>query len=1223
MMETSLARLSLPGWWNSAFRAPDRAHVEAALARHAAGHRWFGGKARRVDRSELMDAVPVGTGRDAAWIALLRVSYAEGAPEVYAIPLAFAPGARAGEVRAAFPEAEVAMLEVEGETGLLYAADRDPAFARALLGAIARARRFEGSAGDLVAWPTHAFARHARGSEDLEPTPLGADQSNTSIRFGDRLILKLFRRTAAGVNPDLEMGAFLTDTAAFPNTPPALGGVEYRPHGGDPYALGILQAFVPNEGTAWGFMLARIAEFFERTAGRDAPPCPDGHVIEVAATTPPGELRELAGTSFDAAALLGRRTAELHVALATHLEVEAFRPERFSMGDQRALHEEVRMAVADGLGLLRRRRELIPREARARADQVLASEDELVRRLQWVLVRPLTAWRTRTHGDYHLGQLLWTGSDFVIIDFEGEPARPLAARRAKGSQLRDVAGMIRSFHYAAHQALATRSAAFPGDRDAAERWARSWYRWVSAEYLRAYLDAARPAGALPADPAELRDLLDLHLTEKAAYELAYELNNRPDWVALPLEGIAELASGSTQATAARATTEQDEEVTMPQRGSTDVQARAARETRQRVELKPGDVVPAGGPGAGDRHLWNEGTNTRAYRTLGAHPTTIDGVEGTSFAVWAPNAERVSLIGDFNGWDKERHPLRALEGSGIWQGFLPGVKHGAVYKYHLRSQERGYSVDKADPFGFMQETAPGTQSIVWDLSYAWGDEAWMRSRRERNALQSPISIYEVHLGSWRRVPEDRNRSLTYREIAPLLADYAAEMGFTHVELMPITEHPFYGSWGYQTTGYFAPTSRYGTPQDLMFLIDALHQRGIGVILDWVPSHFPTDEHGLAYFDGTHLFEHADRRQGHHPDWDSFIFNYGRNEVRSFLYSSALFWLDAYHVDGLRVDAVASMLYLDYSRKPGEWIPNQYGGKENLDAIAFLRRFNEVVYAEYPDVQTIAEESTSWPMVSRPLYVGGLGFGLKWDMGWMHDTLTYMGNDPVFRKFHQNEITFRMMYAFSENFVLPLSHDEVVHGKRSLLDRMPGQDRERFANLRLLLGYMWAQPGKKLLFMGGELAQGKEWSHERSLDWHLLGIEQHAGVKAWVEDLNRLMRAEPALHVRDCDPGGFEWVDCNDAESSTLSFLRKGNAGDAEILVVLNFTPIARQGYRIGVPRGGFWQEVLNSDALRYGGTGWGNLGGQEAAPVGAHGRLHSLVLTLPPLSALFLKGNPGT
>jgi len=636
----------------------------------------------------------------------------------------------------------------------------------------------------------------------------------------------------------------------------------------------------------------------------------------------------------------------------------------------------------------------------------------------------------------------------------------------------------------------------------------------------------------------------------------------------------------------------------------------------------GEVILAGGPGEQDLHLWNEGTNVRAYRTLGAHPGVVDGVAGTSFAVWAPSAEKVSVMGDFNDWSTESHALAEIGQSGIWRGFLPGIGAGTVYKYRIRSRHRGFAVDKADPFAFRAETSPRTGSIVADLSYEWGDGAWMASRGDRNGLKSPMSIYELHLGSWRRVPEEGNRSLGYREIAPLLADYCAEMGFTHVELLPIMEHPFYGSWGYQTTGYFAPTSRYGTPQDLMFLVDTLHQRGIGVILDWVPSHFPTDEHGLAFFDGTHLFEHADRRQGHQPDWDSFIFNYGRHEVRSFLLSSAIYWLDLFHADGLRVDAVASMLYLDYSRREGEWIPNKYGGRENLDAVAFLRTLNEAVFREFPDVQTFAEESTSWPMVSRPLYVGGLGFGLKWDMGWMHDTLGYMHQDPVFRRYHHNEITFRMMYAFSENFILPLSHDEVVHGKGSLLGKMPGDPWQKFANLRLLLGYMWAQPGKKLLFMGGEFGQGQEWSHERSLDWHLLDQEPHQGVKNWVRDLNRVMREHPALHANDFDPAGFEWVDCKDADASVLALLRKGTRPGDDLLIAFNFTPIPRGNYRVGVNQGGFWEEILNSDSRDYGGGGWGNLGGVDSTPVSAHGRLHSLVITLPPLSTVFLRAPRG-
>jgi 1,4-alpha-glucan branching enzyme len=620
----------------------------------------------------------------------------------------------------------------------------------------------------------------------------------------------------------------------------------------------------------------------------------------------------------------------------------------------------------------------------------------------------------------------------------------------------------------------------------------------------------------------------------------------------------------------------------------------------------------------DLYLFNEGTHFRLYEKLGAHPgTNAAGEKGVWFAVWAPNAERVSVIGDFNGWDKRDHPMTIRQGSGIWELFVPGIGKGERYKYHVQSRFRGYRMDKADPFAFHTETPPRQASVVWDLDYQWGDGAWMAGRGERQSMSAPMSIYEVHLGSWRRVPEEGNRSLTYREMAPLLAEHVKKLGFTHVELLPIMEHPFYGSWGYQTTGHFAPTSRYGTPQDLMYLIDHLHQNGIGVILDWVPSHFPGDEFALAFFDGTHLYEHADPRQGFHPDWQSYIFNYGRNEVRAFLTSSALFWLEQYHADGLRVDAVASMLYLDYSRKAGEWIPNRYGGRENLEAIHFLRTMNEEIYKTFPDAQTIAEESTAWPLVSRPLYVGGLGFGFKWDMGWMHDTLEYMAQDPIHRKYHHNKMTFRGMYAFTENFVLPLSHDEVVHGKGSLINKMAGDEWQKRANLRLLFGYMWAQPGKKLLFMGCELGQYREWNHDASLDWHLLEDEGHAGIARWLEDLNRLYREDPALHELDVSPDGFQWIDANDAENSVFSFLRKGKKGEP-VVVIFNFTPLPRENYRIGVPGGGYWREILNSDAARYGGTNRGNMGGVDAVPIPLHGRSHSLTLALPPLGAVFLK-----
>jgi 1,4-alpha-glucan branching enzyme len=621
--------------------------------------------------------------------------------------------------------------------------------------------------------------------------------------------------------------------------------------------------------------------------------------------------------------------------------------------------------------------------------------------------------------------------------------------------------------------------------------------------------------------------------------------------------------------------------------------------------------------ADDLHLFNEGSHYDLWRRLGAHLVERDGRVGTQFAVWAPNAKLISVIGDFNNWEKDRDTLAPRANSGIWEGFLPGVEHGAHYKYHIVSRN-GYKVDKTDPLAFRQETSPGRASVVWSLDYDWQDDAWMQSRAARNSLQSPISIYEVHAGSWRRIHPEGNRPLSYRELAYDLAEHVKRLGFTHIELLPVMEHPFYGSWGYQTTGYFAPTNRYGTPQDLKFLIDHLHQQGIGVVLDWVPSHFPHDEHGLAYFDGTHLYEHADPRQRIQPDWNSYVFNYGRSEVRSFLISNAMYWLEEYHADGLRVDAVASMLYLDYSRQAGEWVPNQYGGRENLEAIDFLRQFNSAVYARHPDVQTVAEESTAWPMVSRPVHLGGLGFGLKWDMGWMHDTLSYMSHDAVHRKYHHGQLTFRMIYAFNENFVLPVSHDEVVHGKRSLLSKMPGDNWQKFANLRLLLGYMYASPGKKLLFMGTELAPWDEWHHEESLPWHLLEDPQRRALDRWLAALNEAYRNEAALHALDCQPGGFEWIDTNDADRSVISFLRKSPDGHENIAVVCNFTPVPRYNYRIGAPRGGFWRELLNSDASEHGGSGHGNLGGVEASPVPCFGRMHSLTLTLPPLGAVFLK-----
>ena len=619
----------------------------------------------------------------------------------------------------------------------------------------------------------------------------------------------------------------------------------------------------------------------------------------------------------------------------------------------------------------------------------------------------------------------------------------------------------------------------------------------------------------------------------------------------------------------------------------------------------------------DLYLWGEQKHERAYDRLGSHVREMAGVAGVAFAVWAPNARGVSVVGDFNRWDGRVHMMRTLGSTGVWEIFIPDVGLGFKYKYEIRTRD-GSLLLKSDPFAQRMEPPPATASVVYESSYEFNDAEWLAERARRDWTKSAVSIYEVHLGSWRRVPEESSRPMTYREIAPVLGDYVVEMGFTHVELLPVMEHPFTGSWGYQVSGYFAPTSRFGSPDDLRFLIDEMHRRGIGVILDWVPAHFPKDEFSLGRFDGTALFEHADPRQGDHPEWGTYIFNYGRAEVRNFLTASALYWLGEFHADGLRVDAVASMIYLDYGRRAGEWIPNAFGGRENLDAISFIKKLNQDVYRLNPGVMMIAEESTAYAGVSRPVFAGGLGFGFKWDMGWMHDTLKYFQNDPIHRKYHHNLLTFRMLYSWHENFVLPLSHDEVVHGKGSLIGKMPGDEWQKFANLRLLYGYMYAQSGKKLLFMGCEFGQVREWAHDSSLEWHVLQYQVHRGVQAWMEQLNRFYRSEPAMHVLDNNPAGFEWVDANDNAASTVSLLRKSESPRDTVLVVCNFTPVPRAGYRVGVPHGGYWREMLNSDAREYAGSGIGNMGGVHAEEIPTHGRPFSLKLTLPPLSALFFK-----
>ena len=959
--------------------------------------------------------------------------------------------------------------------------------------------------------------------------------------------------------------------------------------------LGILQGLIANEGSGWDHALSSLKALYEAITTEQ--------VSQASATRSPrsvrdqiqwdsgDEVRAVVGPYLDDAAKLGRRTAEMHLALASDRANPAFRPEPITSFDLIQLGNEVRHQAEAAQTALRTGSRSLPEATQGDAQIFLDQSGTLLRQVDTWADGRIGASKIRCHGDYHLGQVLRSGDDYVILDFEGEPAKSLPERLAKHSAMKDVAGMIRSFDYAAFAALFTHAKDHPERFATLAPVAQFWRSWVASSFLREYLAIAGDAVFIPKDPATLAKLLEVQLLDKALYELLYELNNRPDWVRIPLQGINALMTPDRKTP------------TMP--------------ASESPKIAPQPKAEVSGLTDFDVYLLNEGTHYRAYDKLGAHVGTRDGVAGVQFAVWAPNARQVNVIGVFNGWNPDADPMAQRGDSGFWEGFIPGVEVGMGYKYSVTSGDGNRRIAKADPFGYATEVRPRTASKVGDLAaYSWKDREWMANRPGTNALGAPLSIYEVHLGSWMRSRD--GQWLSYAEMAEKLGDYVHEMGFTHVELMPIAEHPFDGSWGYQVTGYFAPTSRFGSPGDFMAFVDALHGRGIGVILDWVPAHFPTDEHALGDFDGTHLYEHADPRQGFHQDWNTYIFNFGRPEVANFLISNALFWLDKYHIDGLRVDAVASMLYRDYSRKPGEWVPNEYGGRENLEAIALLRRVNEQVHALYPGVLTIAEESTAWPMVSRPTNVGGLGFDLKWDLGWMHDTLHYFQEDPINRKYHHNNLTFRGIYAFSENFILPLSHDEVVYGKGSLLTKMPGDTWRKFASLRLLFGYMFAVPGKKLLFMGDEFGQGREWDHDGALEWHLLEDSNHSGLKRWVRDLNTLYRGVPALHELDTHPEGYAWVEPNDSEQSVLSFLRKGHSSGDTVVFVANFTPVPRHNYRVGVPMAGHWQEILNSDAPIYGGSGQGNIGGVNTSPVSSHGQPRSLVLTVPPLGIVALR-----
>ena len=1186
------------------------------LAAWLHAQRWFQGKDRTIDSVAIVDTATLLSL--ARWV-LLEVRYDRGAPERYQLVLVDGDG----------DGADAPSVALDG--AVAADATTDPVVL-----------------GELARLAAHGGTMSTDGGQVIEGLPcapidvpadgrtLGVEQSNTSVVFGDACVLKLFRRLDAGVNPDIELTAALTVVGSA-DVPAQIGALTLR---GDPEdtPLGVVSAFVADGRDAWRLAVADAAD-----------------VLRDPGTTPAD--RDL----VRALGALGGATARVHAALADAL------PSR------RATRHDVHGWVA---------------EVHAQIDRVLGE-----RPIEGIDAGALhgavdtAAGRiddpgvvSRIHGDLHLGQVLAGPDGWLLLDFEGEPAAPAEQRRAPGPPARDVAGMLRSFDYAAasgaREAPASTVWSSAGTSEAGGLPARLavWRDAARDSYLAGYEAAA----ATRVDPALLA-LFELH---KAVYEIAYERAYRPDWLAIPVGGVQRILDSVTpgaqgtvspkrgrQMSSTAWHAERDDvsalqngthtnphrvlglhehragtvvRVLRPDVAEIDVvwddEERSVTATRTadgffealvpakltadgyrlRMRSHEGVEFTARDPyafwptlGDTDLHLAGEGRHEELWRRLGAHLATVDGVEGTAFSVWAPNAHSVRVVGTFNDWDGRRHPMRVLD-TGIWELFVPDIGDGTIYKYEVLRSD-GHLTLHADPFAFHTQTPPDNASRVFESRHEWQDDDWMAGRPEQQWHQQALSVYEVHLGSWRH---DDGRPLTYRELAHQLADYADELGFTHVEMMPVAEHPFAGSWGYQVTGQFAPTSRFGSPDDFRYLVDHLHRRGVGVIVDWVPAHFPKDEWALARFDGTALYEHADPRQGEQPDWGTLVYNFGRNEVRNFLLASALYWLEELHVDGLRVDAVASMLYLDYSREEGEWVPNAYGGNENLEAIEFLKQTAMTVYGRNPGALLIAEESTAWPGVSRPVHLGGLGFGFKWNMGWMHDTLSYVSRDPIHRRYHHNELTFGLLYAWSENYMLPLSHDEVVHGKRSLLDKMPGDRWQKFANLRALYGYMWAHPGKQLLFMGGEFGQWREWSEDRQLDWDLLAEADHRGLRHLVGDLNHAYKDLPPLWERDHDPQGFRWIDASNADANMLSFVRYGTDGQPLVCIV-NLSPVPRDDQRFGMPQAGRWRERLNTDAESYGGSNLGNMGVIEATDEPWHGMTSSADVFVPPLATLWL------
>jgi 1,4-alpha-glucan branching enzyme len=1177
--------------WDSLFDGAARATLERALPTYVAARRWYRTKTKRVQSARVSAAFALRFGDERARIAIVELSLDDGSQDTYVLPLAFVHGAEAARVRAAAPHAVVMPLRVAAGSleGCVVDALVLEGFLGALLASIAGGGTLEDAGAELrfhTLSPVLASGVAAR--------LVSGEQTNTSVLFGERYVGKVVRKIEPGESPDLELGVFLTEVG-YAHTPALAGWVDVRRGAEHPSTVGLLHAYVPNEGDAWSHVLRVLDEWLEAASHRDgAPPhLPPGDLLARASDPLPADVVKAIGPYAELAYKLGRRVGEMHVALASRPELSAFAPEPLEPLACESLVLATRLGLGRVLDALGARSASLTDAARRSLAAVRAGAAGFDTRLTAVTRLGDAGVKLRVHGDLHLGQVLFTGSDFTLIDFEGEPARPLEERKTKRSPLVDVAGMVRSFHYASVAALRARP---ESSRAALVSWASLWHRAVAATFLRGWLAAVDGSVVVPCEPGALRALLDLFLLEKGIYEVSYELDNRPDWVEIPLEGLSEILGVISAAPAGA-------EPLDAWAASTDTPVPTTKLSQRDIEAS------ASSASRGDRRslgiaAFAQGKATHAHAVFGAHPHEDGGIE---FSVWAPHAARVSVVGDFNEWSASAGALAPVGATGVFAGRMRDAQEGQRYKYRIEPEAGGEAFDKADPFGVMTEPTPGTASVITSLAHRWGDDEWMETRARATRLDRPMSIYEVHLGSWRRSPDQSDRLLGYREIAAPLAAHANALGFTHVELMPLLEHPFYGSWGYSVTGFFAATSRYGTPADLMFLVDTLHQAGLGVIFDWVPAHFANDPQGLTRFDGSPLFEPAEPERATHPTWGTGVFDFAKPEVRSFLLSSAVFWIETFHADGLRVDGVESILHRDH-----------HAGEEDLDGVAFLRELTSTLKIEHPEVVLAAEDSSSWPGVTRPASGGGLGFDLKWDMGFSHDMRRYLGIDPIERSQHQGLLTFRSVYAANESFVLPLSHDDVIAERGgSLLQQMHGDAWQALANLRLLFAMAYAQPGKKLVFMGSELGQRGPWHHDRGLDWSASHEPVHEGIARMVTDLNRVYREVPALHAGDAVASGFEWIDGSNAEMSVIVFARRDRSDDDVVVAALNFTPVPRHQYRIGVPKAGHWRELFNSDAREYGGSGHGNLGGIEAVPYPWNGRSSSVVVTLPPMGAIFL------